>query len=289
MSYDIVYGKCFVKLGEDLFVPIIVYGASNCYEYTFSNRQRRERCFSHWGNWGIGERIRELFTREDIETKLKAWDKNVRETNQRYASEGIGVNSDPTRIDGLVKYGGDTFTMRGWRKFIKHGIESAKTIEELCESGLNLRIFAYKYNESIEVVGYPKTTAEFFEIYNRVINYCKENEDYRIQIDYTNSVDYVLKRFKTKRQRLSTSKAELKEYFIIKNNERGAYYSNSTKRGIYWNHTRGFAKAFKTRKDAERSLNRIKMRFSSYNNNNILEIMRIENDKPEEYSIFDNI
>jgi len=291
MSYDIVYGKCFIKLNEDSFIPIIVYGSSNCYEYTYSSRgntQRRERGFSNWGQWNGGQ-SKEIVTKSDIENKLKIWDEDVRQTNQRYKEQGIGVNSDPTRIDGLFKYGSKTFTMKGFKLFIKHGIKTAKTIEEIREAGLSLKVRAYKYNQPIIVEDYPKTTKEFFEIYAKAKEYCKENEGYRIDIHFTNTVDYVLKKFKVGRKRTYVNKSELKEYFIIRNNNTGYYYSRGTKKGLYWTTSKGFSNVYKTQKDAEKSVTRIKNRFFSYRGDNILEILKVDNDKKEVSTIFDNI
>ncbi len=291
MSYDIVYGKCFVKLNEDSFIPIIVYGSSNCYEYTYSSRgntQRRERGFSNWGQWNGGQ-SKEIVTRSDVENKLKIWDEDVRQTNLRYKEQGIGVNSDPTRIDGLFKYGSKTFTMKGFKLFIKHGIKTAKTIEEIREAGLSLKVRAYKYNQPIIVEDYPKTTIEFFEIYAKAKEFCKENEGYRIDIYFTNTVDYVLKKFKVGRKRTYVNKSELKEYFIIRNNNTGYYYSRGTKKGLYWTTSKGFSNVYKTQKDAEKSVTRIKNRFFSYRGDNILEILKVDNDKKEVSTIFDNI
>jgi len=290
MSYDIIYGKGFVKLTEDGFIPIIVTGSSNCYEYVYSSRgnnQRRERNFSNWGEWSGGQ-SKVFLTRKDIEDKLKIWDEDVRRTNQRYKDEGIGVDSDPTRIDGLFKYGGKTFTMRGFKAFIKNGIETAKTIEELSDAGLTLKVCAYKYHQPIIIEGFPKTTKEFFEIYAKVKEYCEKNEGYQIDITYINSVDYVLKKFKVSRKRTYINKSELKEYFIIRNNNTGYYYSRGTKKGLYWTTCKGFSRIYKTEKDAEKSMTRIKNRFFSYRGNNILETVKVDNEQNTSI-IFDNI
>ena len=47
MSVDIIYEKQFIDLKDGRYVPLLLSGSSNCYEYSSNGRERRAR------NWWL--------------------------------------------------------------------------------------------------------------------------------------------------------------------------------------------------------------------------------------------
>jgi len=288
MSYEIIHGKCFVKLEEDLFIPMLVNGSSNCYEsiYTVRGmRDRRERHFSVWAKWGFDKEAKDFATRKQIEENLKKWDKTVREENLRYQESNIiSKDADLTNISGLVRYGGGNINMRGWKTFIRNGMNNAKTIPELIEKGLTLYIAVYKYPNQ-DTIGYPKTTEEFFQMYKEAQDFIKKNPNHSIMVSFNDGCDRVLRAYKQPRKHTRVHRSELKEYFVIKNLKNGYYYSRGTRRGIYWNECESWCKAFRTKKDAEHSIKRILNRTFMTKDDFVIQLI----DNSKNFRPFENI
>jgi hypothetical protein len=104
MSYEIIYNKQFIKVGENAFIPMLYWGSNNCYTNEMDRRgrsyQKRERNWSRM-QWITGDRITASY--EDM---LKAVEKEI--------AKGI---SDCLTI------GGRAITEAQYRNLIVYGVK----------------------------------------------------------------------------------------------------------------------------------------------------------------------
>lgn len=158
MSYDIIYGKQFVKLrktGE--VIPMLLAGPSNCFE--IGNGGRNGRRTRSWE--GSRYYNRKGKTSEKPEAILKKLDAELRRrirehlkyqkanylkeewVNPAHIREHFGYYSSIVVGSGRCY---DTSWNR-WRNLFANGIKNAVTIEELDKLGVNLNIHYYSYND----------------------------------------------------------------------------------------------------------------------------------------------
>lgn len=141
MSYTIVYKRSFVKIegkhtadNKERYIPLILAGSNNCYDY----RGRRSR------DWGSMYN-QNLMTEEEILDKAK----------------GIKDNEECFVYNSKWLYGKD------YEPFLKRGIKSAKTIEELVNSSEGLSLYFSDRNSADTL--YAHTTSEIIDWLNNHI------------------------------------------------------------------------------------------------------------------------
>jgi len=263
MSYDILYGKCFVKVSENEFIPIIVSGASNCWENLYNKKQRRERNFSVWSQWSIGDEILPIISsKKQLSEKLNNWEKYNTERNENYRKRGYDTDLD--KIDGLFK-GGKTITMKEFKTFINNGIKTAKTIEELATDGIYLKMEAFSFDKGTGKNFMPKTTEELKTQLKELELFVAENKGYNIYIDFTMDTEWILQYYRQTNRKNKFDKNSVSVYYIIENTDRQLYYYKGTKRVTRWIHTKEDAQPYKNLKIAEKRIAEIKKRFFSIN------------------------
>ena len=183
MSYEIIYDKQFIKLPQKnkptMFVPLIFCGSNNCTEIYYDRqgrqRERRERgwhCFT-WlldgSHFGTQEQMIERQNKE----RNDLIERQNKEDREEYQDSRFGYFAS-------LAIGGSTHrtTFGQYQGVVKTGCKNALTVEELIANNISVKIFTgsdYYSKEKFEKAGlkpftvYPKTTAEFFEMYEAFI------------------------------------------------------------------------------------------------------------------------
>lgn len=169
MSYEILYDKQFVRIPqekEDKFIPMILAGSNNCYEYTGNGRERRAR---NWWNfvWLLPEN-KIAGTEAEMVAKIEKWREDIIEGNTK-RNEEYKANGDENWIDvyddkrfgyfsSLAINGSTHNTTFGQVLGIaKTGVKKSLTIEELKEEGIPITVkTGYYAEEQLEKAGLDK-------------------------------------------------------------------------------------------------------------------------------------
>jgi len=190
LSYSILYDKQFIKLGDNLFIPMVQCGDNNVYEAAGSGRKRARS----WSNDSWIANGKTICSREDIENRVneirndavKRCEEYVKEYDESWAYEDkrFGYHT------GIAIYGKHTSktTFGNFKGFYMSGCDGALTVEELLKYSVNVCIrLPYYCKEEIEKKGleckqnvYPKTTEE-------LLNTIKEWDEY-----YGNEITYYI-------------------------------------------------------------------------------------------------
>ena len=282
MSYSILYEKQFIKVGDNLFIPMVECGDNNVYEASNGRKRARSWCNDKWIANG-----KTICTREDIENRvneirndaIKRCEDYVKEYDETWSYEDkrFGYHT------GIAIYGKHTSktTFGNFKGFYLSGCDGALTVEELLKYSINVCVRLPYYNsvkeeiikkglESKETV-YPKTTEE-------LINTIKEWDEYYVnEITYYIDFNYVwglknLKREKSKtKQRKEKQLIKTKEYYVLKGVGNGmGYFVKNLKYGYKYAYTDTGAKKFIN----ETSANKF---HKSMKNKDLFEISKVEN------------
>ena len=261
MSYTILYAKQFIKIDETRVIPFILQGDNNVYE---SNRKRAR----DWSNTRMFNKT--IITSN--ETLLQEIERFKQDTIER-------CNEDVKQYDGTWAYDEKRFgyhtgiavgarhttkTSFGmFKNFFVSGINNAKTIEELAELGCSLAIRVSEYdNKNIIEAGLEIKPTVNFTSTEQAIATIEEYEAYYKGHNvylyiYAYGMDRVLQ--KTKKTKTPKQKEKVDQYFQI-NTPFGLFVKNTSRGFQYgWN-----AKAFRTEKDANKSLDILKNNFPQY-------------------------
>lgn len=109
MGYTIVYDRLFLRAG-DRYIPVCLYGSSNCTEMVWSGGSYREVLERSWDTFSYGDEMI-LGTEQEIMAKVRSLHNGDRNEN--------------------FKYGGKWMTDTQVVTFFKNGISGAVTVEEL--------------------------------------------------------------------------------------------------------------------------------------------------------------
>ena len=283
MSYSILYDKQFIKVGDNLFIPMVECGDNNVYEAAGNGRKRaRSWCNDKWIANG-----KTICTREDIENRvneirndaIKRCEDYVKEYDETWSYEDkrFGYHT------GIAIYGKHTSktTFGNFKGFYLSGCDGALTVEELLKYNVNVCVRLPYYNsvkeeiikkglQSKETVC-PKTTEE-------LINTIKEwDEYYGNEIRYYIDFNYVwglknLKREKSKtKQRKEKQLIQTKEYYVLKGVGNGmGYFVKNLKYGYRYAYTDTGAKKFIN----EQSANKF---HKSMKNKDLFQVSKVEN------------
>ena len=261
MSYTILYAKQFIKIDETRVIPFILQGDNNVYE---SNRKRARDWSNSYAftktiitsNEALLQEI-ERFKQDTIERcneDVKQYDGTWAFDEKRFGYHtGIAVGGR-----GTTK---TTFGM--FKNFYASGINNAKTIEELRELGCAIGIKVYRRNDSditklgLEIkpnIGFTSTEQAIATIEEYEAYYKGHNVYLHI---YAYGMDRVLQ--KTKKTKTPKQIEKVDHYFQIKT-PFGLFVKNTSRGFQYgWN-----AKAFRTEKAANKSLDILKNNFPQY-------------------------
>ena len=265
MSYTILYEKQFIKVADDLFIPIVLSGDNNVYE---SDRKRarswyNERYVTGGQIWASSETILgaiDKIRQERIESNRRTIEQGYLSQEDGYEDKRFGWH------EGVAIYGkGTTGTSFGmYRNFYKTGIERALTIEELLEKGVQLRIKLYYYRpEHVTSEGKAikpdiniLSTEHLVSTVNEWVEYYGEMSD-RIILYFFDEwcLGKVLASQKKKVKR-NQEWVETKSYYVLKSDT--GYFIKNLRYGYRYAYTSTGAKKFLTEKKANEFKKRMK-------------------------------
>lgn len=164
MSYEIVYGKSFIKTPKGRIIPLTLHGSNNCTEFV-NGREVRER------SWGCFVPDSFLYLSQD---------EFLEACKDKYPD-------NPDNDYEVFKAGSKWIYKRDLVKWFKHGIKNAGFLEEYrTKSNLSVKLTCYiwfyspdgnKYNRSYERT--VKTSKELDEWIDSV-----EAEKYKINVEF---------------------------------------------------------------------------------------------------------
>ncbi len=268
MSYSILYNRQFVKVHDNLFIPMIQAGDNNVYE---SNRKRARSWYNH--RYVTGGSV--WASRETIHGTIDRMREEAIKSNQANISNRLldeGDAYDDKRFGwhtGISLYGkhtsGTTFGM--YRGFYTTGIERALTVEELMEKGVRLYMKIYFWSpEDITSKNKEIKSTVCFASTEHLVQTVKEWEEYygemadRISLYFYDDWDLEkLLKSQTKKKTKKKDYVETNSYFVLEGENGGnGYFVKATARGYKYAHNSTGAKKFLTEKEASRFHNRMK-------------------------------
>lgn len=268
MSYSILYNRQFVKVQDDLFIPMIQAGDNNVYE---SDRKRARSWYNHryvtngsiWASSGTIMETIDKMRQDTIERKQSDIEQGHSRKEDAYDDKGFGW------LTGIALYGrhtsGTTFGM--YRNFYKSGIDKALTVEELMEKNVRLHMKIYFWSpEDITSKGKEIKPSVTFSSTEHLVQTVKEWEEYYGELSYRISLyfydDWSIEELvKSQKQKKSKEKrfVETAEYFALEGvNGGNGYFIKATARGYRYAYTATGGKKFLTEQAANRFHNRMK-------------------------------
>jgi len=246
MSYEILYGKQFIKVNDKNYCPIVIMGSNNCYDVY--NRRERE-----WWNWGAFLSDGKLFgTKEEILSNMKNYRDGLESSNDDYSDERFGY------FTGLSMVGKHTsdFKFSQLVSFYNNGFKNALTIEELNAKGFNVQVRSgYSYKDELPIKTIKvNSTEELLEAISEIKEYT-EGTKVSTVITYGKNVWHYFqdRKWENIQKRNSAPKKlktkELNEVFVLVDG--GKYFAKSTKYG--YKYSFGFS-AYSTKKFTSKSL-----------------------------------
>jgi len=261
MSYTILYAKQFIKIDEARVIPFILQGDNNVYE---TDRKRAR----DWSNSRMFNRTI-ITSKEDLLQEIERFKQDTIEHCNEYIKQYDETWAFDEKRFGYhtgIAVGGrrttkTTFGM--FKNFYASGIKDAKTIEELRNLGcsLGIRISSYA-NKNITEAGLEVKPTVNFTSTEQAIATIEEYEAYYKGHNvylyiYAYGMDRVVE--KLKKRKTPKQKEKVDQYFQI-NTPFGLFVKNTSRGFQYgWN-----AKAFRTEKAANKSLDILKNNFPQY-------------------------
>lgn len=255
MSYEILYGKQFIKVDDKRVIPMIYTGSNNCYEWGSGNKMRRER------NWHMDKFFSGGILFPTGEQILAGIDKYRNELVERYKDreEGDKYKDESFGYFTSIKlYNSKRTTFGLFKSFYKTGVKQAMTVEQLKEFGIELKLRVYFYKEeeltSKGLEARSPLTIESTEEIEQKFNEWKEyygEESGRLSF-YLDASDYELKKLsKSRSNRVKKEKkpVEVNEYWVLAMVGGTGYFVKSTKRSIRHTSYSHWAKTFLSEKE----------------------------------------
>lgn len=255
MSYEIIYDKQFIKINDNLFVPMIHAGSNNCTE--MSQRERRARS---WYVYNIGKTP--FLTKEEM---LEHCAEERLRIKEHYEKDGTEYNDDMFGYWSGLAIGCTTnkVTFGNYKGIFLTGMRKAVTVETLLEWNINTYILTYSYHNS----GYngleplrvsPKTSEELVSMYNDAVEKYK-NTDASIYISIDSWAERQVPRMRKAlfgKAKHTKKHVEVDGYWTLKVQGKGTYFVRAIKYGYRYSWS-PYLK-FETEKQAERKAKQIK-------------------------------
>ena len=259
MSYDIFYGKQFVKLqrtGE--VIPVLLAGSSNCFEIGQGGRDGRR--VRSWDSFRYYNRKGKLSEKPDIILKNMDADlrKHIRQNGKATEySEAVKPSDIHDRWGYYiaVAIGGGHCADTSWsryRGFFENGIRGALTIKELTERSV------YPFFEAYGEDGKPSsksllTEADYFAELKKWKAWQEGHPGHSFSLSFSPmSTDEVLARLrKPKAPPKPKTQTQQDHYFVLVNGDGNALLKY-TSRGYKYAWSTSGARKYRTEQEAER-------------------------------------
>ena len=257
MSYEIIYGKQFVKLrrtGE--VIPMLLAGSNNCFEagtYLHRNGRRtrdwsNDRYYNRKGK--ISEKPDVILKNLDAELRRRIRDRydkddkpaDIRNRFGYYASVAVGGG-----------HCGDT-SWNLYRSQYANGIKNALTVEELAKLGVTLYFHDVSIHESpnekpdqVDITSEPQY---FVELKKWRAWQAESGKGFWVSFHPLNT-DRVLERLRAPKRRAPREKTRVEQdhFFVLTDGHSGLV--KYTRNGYRYSYHRDSGKRFRTAKDAE--------------------------------------
>jgi hypothetical protein len=260
MSYEILYGKQFVKLRRTReIIPMVLMGSNNCFEcpsYGHS-RGRRDRNWSDapWYNRKskrFSEKPEVIVKNLDAELNRhirKRFDKEDKPADIRnhwgyYAS--VAISGQGTRGT----------SWNAWRSQFTNGIKNALSIEELDKLGIHLYFYTFTMHDE-PTNGIPQsvditTEPQYFAEMAKWRGWQNGNGKSFGLSFHPHDTDQVLRRLRESKRRPPREKATVEQdhFFVLTDGFNGLV--KYTRNGYRYSYNKDCGKRFQTEKDAER-------------------------------------
>lgn len=263
MSYTILYAKQFIKIDNNRTIPFILQGDNNVYE-SYKKRAR------DWSNsYGFTKTI--ITSNEALLQEIERFKQDAIERCNEYVKQYDETWAYDEKRFGYhtgIAVGGSHTTKTSFsmfKNFYVNGIKNAKTVEELKELGCSLGITVSHWDkEVIAKAGLEIKPNVPFTSTEQAIATIEEYEAYykghnvHLYID-AYGMDRVVEKLKKPKQ--PKQKTKVDQYFRI-STPFGLFIKNISS-GFQYSQWRG--KAFRTEKDAKRSLDILIKKFPQHN------------------------
>ena len=259
MSYDIIYGKQFVKLrktGE--VIPMLLAGSNNCYEIGY--RRRNGRRTRSWDSLRYYNRKDKISEKPDV--ILRKLDAELNRIIRRHRGSKEDKPADirnhfgyyASIVVGSGHCGGTSWPL--YRSQFANGIRNAMTIEELDKLGVNLYIHHYSYKEespngkpeSVDI----KTEQEYFAEMKKWRDWRATTGKMFYLTFHPSNTDRVLERLRASKRKPPREKTRVEQdhYFVLTNSNGNLI--RYTSRGYRYNRSQTGGKQFRTEDIAEK-------------------------------------
>lgn len=263
MSYDILYGKQFIKVDDKRVVPFILIGSNNCYD--LDNKRSRD-----WNNTYAHSEGRHIIA--DNDKLLANIDKYREDTMKRSADNVIEYKDDSWAYDdkrwgyhtSVSFYGKHTTgtTFGAYKSFYKNGIKEAMTIEELDAVGvrISLRVSNYVNKAELDANNLSILPTVYFTSSKQLADTIAEYEAYyanvksaTLWLTEVGMSSYMEKKKRIRRNAKLEKKAEkkrvtLNEYYVLKQLNGDGYFIKNKKYGYQYTFNPISSKAFPNEK-----------------------------------------
>ena len=145
MSYEIIYDKQFIRVSEDKFVPMILTGSNNCYDY--NNRRARS-----WWAYNINNKV--VLTQNEMVEYAKSVRQGIIDRNnsrerdewyEAYDDKSFGYWSS-IAINGSTR----NTTYGQFEGIFKTGCSKSLTIEQLIDENVSVVVENTYYTSKMQ-------------------------------------------------------------------------------------------------------------------------------------------
>jgi len=270
MSYDIFYDKQFVKLNDNTFIPMVLVGSNNCYDWN-NKRSRSWSNFSFLLSFSIAGSMEQM-----LERQAKTRADKLEQYPDEYNDKSFG------NYTSLSNGGrGCNMTYGQYLGIVKTGCKKALTIEQLKEERITLNVHTYNSNDTVEklkeqglepVNFTPKSTEDMLDFIKNIEPKYKDKKEGSLYLSFSGMFEstpkWIRKKyFSTIKKEKQIIKSSIGYTIRIINKEKkssiGYLYSYKGGTFRYTPYERS-GKQYLIKKDAERIANKMEERRKSF-------------------------
>lgn len=250
MSYQIFYGKQFVKLERNnSYIPMVLSGSNNC-TFHHNGKEIRERdwgCLDYYIKTYKGKKF--FATKEEILDSIDKWiDEKVQYgLNSEWENDNEEQIKEKFGYYASFSFSGSTTrnsTAKRFKNFFANGIKNAMTIGELFEKSITMRFSTFRwsgYEFSMPIPEFKVIDSEdaFFEEYEKLTkwqNECVVTEGDKkfkpsLYLSYNQDFDYILNVTKVKREKKLAHYKKYSKFYVLRHKQTGRYFAKKIKWG----------------------------------------------------------
>jgi hypothetical protein len=254
MSTDILYRKAFIKVNNNLVIPMYEGGSSNCTMY----KNGREVKARDWSNDTYHSKGNIIINNDDLLKSIDNYRDNHLVNKDGYKDDDFGWYT------ALRIYGKTRTTFSDYKNYYKNGIKNSKTIEEYADLNVYFTLQLSSYFNYVEagLEQKPsitiKSTEHLINVVNEYVEYYKGT---KCPCYITVSGFMMDNMFSNQKmvKRCTRIKKPIPTEFYTVVTEMGTYFVRNTKYG-YKHSCFSITKKFKTEKECNRFIENQKKR-----------------------------